>query len=88
MDLRKAVSDPASEGIVDKLINSSHLPLDVFLYIEDYALYVGTSGRGGKLLPPAARAALNASPGVKARRARHDFHPSPIAKASEQECSG
>jgi len=56
--LRKAVSDPASEGIVDKLINSSHLPLDVFLYIEDYAWYVGTSGRGGKLLPPAARAAL------------------------------
>ena len=35
--------------------------------------YVGTSGRGGKLLPPAANAALNASPGVKARRARHDF---------------
>ncbi len=49
------------------------LPLDGFLYaVADYG-YVGTSGRGGKLLPPAANAALNASPGVNARRARHDF---------------
>src|SRR5579862_9788668 len=37
-----------------------------------YYGHVGTSGRGGKPLPPAANAALNASPGVNARRARHN----------------
>jgi hypothetical protein len=36
----------------------------------------GHVGCGGKLLPPAANAALNASPSVNARRARYNFtHP-------------
>src|SRR5580698_5936753 len=55
--------------------NPLSLPLDGFLYSVRHSFHVGTSGRGGKLLPPAANAASNASPGVNARRARHDFHP-------------
>ena len=66
-----------------------HLPLDAFLYLKDYTWYVGTLGaRGGKPLPPAANAALNASPGVKARRARHDFHPARLAAVIGQVCWG
>ena len=68
-----------ADRIVDKSLWRANLPLDAFLYFRKYTVHVGTSGRGGKLLPPAANAALNASPGVKARRARHDFTQTTLA---------